>query len=99
MSAQMVIYDHKRSAVCKAKCKKCTITGEEKELAQHQKASSKLRYNLNYIRKNWQLYVIFALPAVVLTFIFKYIPMGGILIAFEDYNPMAGIFGSEWVGF
>lgn len=95
----MVIYDHKRSAVCKVKCKKCTIMGEEKELAQHQKASSKLRYNLNYIRKNWQLYVIFALPAVVLTFIFKYIPMGGILIAFEDYNPMAGIFGSEWVGF
>ena len=31
--------------------------------------------------------------------IFKYIPIGGILIAFEDYNPIAGILGSDWVGF
>ena len=52
-----------------------------------------------YIKQNWQLYVIFTLPALLLTIIFKYIPMGGILIAFEDYNPIRGIFGSEWVGF
>lgn len=52
----------------------------------------------NYIKKNWQLYIIFLLPAVVLTFIFKYIPMGGILIAFKDYNAFQGIWGSEWVG-
>lgn len=51
-----------------------------------------------YIKQNWQLYVIFTLPALLLTIIFKYIPMGGILIAFEDYNPIQGIFGSEWVG-
>ena len=42
--------------------------------------------------------MIFTLPAFLLTIIFKYIPMGGILIAFEDYNPMQGIFGSAWVG-
>lgn len=52
-----------------------------------------------YIKRNWQLYAIFTLPAFLLTIIFKYIPMGGILIAFEDYNPMQGIFGSTWVGF
>lgn len=52
----------------------------------------------NYIKKNWQLYIIFLLPAVALTFIFKYIPMGGILIAFKDYNAFQGIWGSEWVG-
>lgn len=51
-----------------------------------------------YIKKNWQLYVIFLLPAVILTFIFKYIPMGGILIAFKDYNAFQGIWGSDWVG-
>ena len=51
-----------------------------------------------YIKKNWQLYVIFLFPAVVLTFIFKYIPMGGILIAFKDYNAFKGIWGSDWVG-
>ncbi|NLL79744.1 MAG: sugar ABC transporter permease [Clostridiales bacterium] len=53
---------------------------------------------LQYVKKNWQLYIFFLLPAVVLTFIFKYIPMGGILIAFKDYNAFKGILGSEWVG-
>lgn len=51
-----------------------------------------------YIKTNWELYVIFLLPAVLFTFIFKYIPMGGILIAFKDFNVRLGIFGSEWVG-
>ncbi len=53
---------------------------------------------LKYLKKNWQLYVIFLLPAVLLTFIFKYIPMGGILIAFKDFNTFEGIWGSKWVG-
>lgn len=52
-----------------------------------------------YVKSNWQLYIFFLMPALVLTLIFKYIPMGGIMIAFTDYNPIAGIFGSEWVGF
>lgn len=51
-----------------------------------------------YVVQHWQLYVFFLLPALVLTIIFKYIPMGGILIAFERYNPMKGILKSEWVG-
>lgn len=53
---------------------------------------------LNYVVTHWQLYVIFLLPALALTLIFKYIPMGGILIAFQDYNPIRGILGSRWVG-
>ena len=52
-----------------------------------------------YVRQHWQLYVIFLLPAFALTIIFRYIPMGGILIAFQKYNPIKGIFGSKWVGF
>jgi putative aldouronate transport system permease protein len=39
------------------------------------------------------------LPAFLLTIIFRYIPMGGIAIAFTEYNPIRGIFASEWVGF
>ncbi|MBO5283602.1 MAG: sugar ABC transporter permease, partial [Lachnospiraceae bacterium] len=58
-----------------------------------------LRQKLNYVKTNWQLYVIFLLPAVVLTIIFKYIPMGGVLIAFKDYSAIQGVFGSPWVGF
>ena len=53
---------------------------------------------LKYIVKNWQLYIIFLMPAVVLTIVFKYLPMGGIVIAFKDYNAIQGIWGSDWVG-
>ena len=54
---------------------------------------------LLYMKNHWQLYVIFILPALLLTLIFRYIPMGGVLIAFMEYNPIKGILGSEWVGF
>ena len=53
---------------------------------------------LSYIKKNWQLYVFFLMPALLLTIIFKYLPMGGLLIAFEDYNVIKGVLGSPWVG-
>ena len=39
------------------------------------------------------------LPGLDLTFIFRYIPMYGVLIAFKDYNPLRGMLGSEWIGF
>lgn len=39
-----------------------------------------------------------ALPGVLFLFIFKYLPMGGIIIAFKDYNFSDGILGSRWVG-
>ena len=56
------------------------------------------REKLKYVKKNWQLYVFFLLPGLLLTLIFKYGPMGGILIAFEDYNVIEGVLGSPWVG-
>ena len=37
-------------------------------------------------------------PGLVLTFIFKYIPMGGLVIAFQDYTPIFGMFEQEWIG-
>ena len=36
------------------------------------------REKLKYVKKNWQLYVFFLLPGLLLTLIFKYGPMGGI---------------------
>lgn len=57
-----------------------------------------MKQKLLYVRKNWQLYVVFLMPALVFTIIFKYLPMGGILMAFEDYNVRLGLLGSEWVG-
>ncbi|WP_420813791.1 ABC transporter permease [Phytoactinopolyspora endophytica] len=39
------------------------------------------------------------LPGAVYFLIFKYLPMGGLAIAFQDYRPFLGFSGSEWVGF
>lgn len=50
------------------------------------------------IRRNWQLYLFLLIP-VTYILIFKYIPMGGLVIAFQDFKMRKGIFGSEWVGF
>ncbi|MCU6713008.1 ABC transporter permease subunit [Paenibacillus sp. J5C_2022] len=38
------------------------------------------------------------LPALILVFIYHYIPMAGIVMSFQDYVPVKGIRGSEWVG-
>ena len=48
--------------------------------------------------KNQAQYHLMLLPGVILTFIFCYIPLYGLIIAFEDYNPGLG-FASPWVGF
>ena len=48
--------------------------------------------------RNWELYLFIA-PAFLYFLIFHYGPMYGIQIAFKNYNPARGIFGSQWVGF
>ena len=50
------------------------------------------------IKKFWGAYLI-AVPILLWYFIFNYIPMYGALIAFQRFNPAAGIWGSTWVGF
>ncbi|GGG61154.1 ABC transporter permease [Paenibacillus radicis (ex Gao et al. 2016)] len=49
------------------------------------------------IMKNRQLYTL-AIPGIVFLALFSYIPMFGHLIAFERFQPVKGIWGSEWVG-
>jgi putative aldouronate transport system permease protein len=46
---------------------------------------------------NWQFWAIAAVP-VLYAFVFAYIPMGGIILAFKDYSIRKGIWGSDWVG-
>ncbi|MEQ9809315.1 ABC transporter permease [Streptococcus jiangjianxini] len=48
--------------------------------------------------KKQKLLLLMLLPGLLLTFIFKYVPMYGVLIAFKNYNPLLGIFNSPWVG-
>ena len=38
-------------------------------------------------------------PGLIYLFIYKYVPMYGLIISFQNYKPYLGISGSEWVGF
>lgn len=50
------------------------------------------------IERNWQLYLLLV-PAFVVTALFRYGPMYGILYAFQDFDPVVGFLRSPWVGF
>lgn len=50
------------------------------------------------LKKTWVLYL-FVLPAFVYILVLHYFPMYGLQMAFQDYDPMKGFAGSEWVGF
>ena len=50
------------------------------------------------ILNRWQLYLLLLVP-LAYTIIFRYVPMFGNIIAFKDYRPADGLWGSEWVGF
>ena len=52
---------------------------------------------LRFIKKNYQLYLLLA-PSAILLFCFAYLPMVGIVIAFQSYSPALGILGSKFVG-
>lgn len=58
------------------------------------KSSSELKKRL--WRNKW-LYVMLT-PGVLYFLIFKYLPMYGLIISFQDYKPYQGINGSDWVG-
>lgn len=50
------------------------------------------------IKRDYLLYILLLLP-IAYIIIFKYAPIYGILMAFQDYNIFEGISGSKWVGF
>lgn len=51
-----------------------------------------------YLKNDYQLYILL-LPCLVLMIVFRYFPMQGVIMAFQDYSITNGIFGSEFVGF
>lgn len=53
---------------------------------------------LKGIRKNWDLYLLVS-PVLAYFLVFHYWPIYGVQIAFKDFNAIAGIWGSPWVGF
>ncbi|MBP3361299.1 MAG: sugar ABC transporter permease [Clostridia bacterium] len=50
------------------------------------------------LKQDRSLYLMF-LPVFLYYFVFCYIPMAGIILAFKEFSPRLGIFGSEWIGF
>lgn len=50
------------------------------------------------LTKNEWIYMAMLLPGVVLLLVFHYLPMAGIVIAFQKFIPTKGVFGSPWVG-
>lgn len=59
--------------------------------------SIKLDRRKKDFKRNWQLYVMSAIP-ILLVFVFCYLPMPGIILAFKKFRYDEGIFGSAWVG-
>lgn len=53
---------------------------------------------LHYIKRDWQLYCLVALP-LLFVIVFKIFPMFGLVISFKDYKIAKGFWDSEWVGF
>lgn len=68
------------------------------QLSKAELKDRKRRDRIKGIKKYWQLYLLILIP-VIITFVYKYIPMWGIQIAFKDYSPSAGFLRSESVGF
>lgn len=52
---------------------------------------------LTYMVRHKWMYLLM-LPGVFYFIIFKYVPMAGLVISFQNYSPFLGIAGSEWVG-
>lgn len=62
------------------------------------KENNKEKVNIKAsLKNNWQLYVML-LPMILFFFLFEYLPMYGVQVAFRDYKAVEGITGSEWVG-
>ncbi|MNI38211.1 putative multiple-sugar transport system permease YteP [compost metagenome] len=55
------------------------------------------RSKLSFVKKYWPLYLI-SIPGLIYFVIFKYIPLFGSVIAFQNYNIFKGVSGSPWVG-
>lgn len=61
------------------------------------KARSRLGRLASDMARDKYLYLL-ALPGLLYFLVFKYVPVGGLIIAFQNYSPYFGVWQSEWVG-
>ena len=57
----------------------------------------RLKARRTKVQENTQL-LLMTLPGIILVFLFCYLPMPGLAIAFKKYNPNLGVWGSQWCG-
>ncbi|MFC4776681.1 ABC transporter permease [Paenibacillus sp. GCM10023252] len=50
------------------------------------------------MNKGHSILYLMLLPGVLLVILFNYVPMAGLVLAFQDYKPWLGVTGSDWVG-
>ena len=59
----------------------------------------KTKYTKAKFKKELPLHLMI-LPGLILVLIFSYVPMGGLIIAFQKFIPSKGMFGNQkWIGF
>ena len=91
-----MLLKHKKSY---AKVGKYLATSSLDAVAVEPSHTRRVQANTLYkLRRNGVL-LLMGLPAIALLLVFNYTPMVGVILAFEDYHPFSGIFGSVWVGF
>jgi len=66
------------------------------ELKENRKIRSEKK-SAKLSREQTELFIL-ALPAIIMAFVFQYLPIGGLVMAFKEYNPNLGIWGSMWNG-
>jgi len=67
-------------------------------MAENKPVQKKESALLRNIKKNKMIYLMIT-PGILYILIYKYVPMYGLIISFQDYKPYLGVSGSEWVGF
>jgi putative aldouronate transport system permease protein len=66
------------------------VSGERNQITKKREMFRRL------IKNRWLYLMLF--PGVIYFLAFRYLPMWGLLISFQDYMPFKGFWGSEWVG-
>jgi putative aldouronate transport system permease protein len=68
------------------------------EISERLLAPAKQKTFIQYFLTNKALYVML-IPGLLNLLLFKYLPMWGLVISFQQFHPAMGIAGSKWVGF
>lgn len=73
------------------------MKGMKTQILSHEQVRSSQRSAFSRFMGQFDLQMM-VIPGIILIFIFAYIPMYGVMMAFQDYSIFKGFLGSDWVG-